>query len=128
MTIAANVGDVAILGFDAYFPDSVVGFVPANGISELYLFYVFTAMKDEFVRTAIKSTQLNLNIDRVKEMYVPLAHDSAEQHEIVQYLEEVCPEIDELIAKKAQVINSLEQYKKSLIYEYVTGKKEVPQI
>ena len=64
MTIAANVGDVAILNFDAYFPDSVVGFVPNKNIRTLYLFYVFSAMKDEFIRTAIKSTQLNLNIDR----------------------------------------------------------------
>ena len=40
------------------------------------------------------------------------------------YLEK-CAEIDELIRKKEELITYLETYKKSLIYEYVTGKKEV---
>lgn len=125
MTIAANVGDVAILNFDAYFPDSVVGFIPSKNIRTLYLFYVFSAMKDEFTRTAIKSTQLNLNIDRVKETFIPVTHDSNEQCEIENYLESKCSEIDGLIAKKEQLVKELESYKKSLIYEVVTGKREV---
>ena len=125
MTIAANVGDVAILNFNAYFPDSVVGFIPNKNIRTLYLFYVFSAMKDEFTRTAIKSTQLNLNIDRVKETFIPVTHDSNEQSEIENYLESKCAEIDGLIAKKEQLVKELESYKKSLIYEVVTGKREV---
>lgn len=125
MTIAANVGDVAILNFDAYFPDSVVGFIPNKNIRTLYLFYVFSAMKDEFTRTAIKSTQLNLNIDRVKETFIPVTLDSNEQCEIENYLESKCAEIDGLIAKKEQLVKELESYKKSLIYEVVTGKREV---
>ena len=125
MTIAANVGDVAILNFDAYFPDSVVGFIPNKNIRILYLFYVFSAMKDEFTRTAIKSTQLNLNIDRVKETFIPVTLDSNEQCEIENYLESKCAEIDGLIAKKEQLVKELESYRKSLIYEVVTGKREV---
>lgn len=124
MTIAANVGDVAILNFDAYFPDSVVGFVPNKNIRTLYLFYVFSAMKDEFIRTAIKSTQLNLNIDRVKETFIPVTLNVNEQCEIENYLESKCAEIDGLIAKKEQLVKELESYKKSLIYEVVTGKRE----
>lgn len=125
MTIAANVGDVAILNFDAYFPDSVVGFIPNKNIRTLYLFYVFSAMKDEFTRTAIKSTQLNLNIDRVKETFIPVTLNVNEQCEIENYLESKCAEIDGLIAKKEQLVKELESYKKSLIYEVVTGKREV---
>ena len=125
MTIAANVGDVAMLNFDAYFPDSVVGFVPNKNIRTLYLFYVFSAMKDEFIRTAIKSTQLNLNIDRVKETFIPVTLNVNEQCEIENYLESKCAEIDGLIAKKEQLVKELESYKKSLIYEVVTGKREV---
>ena len=49
-----------------------------------------------------------------------------EQLEIVDYLTEQCVEMDKLIAKKEQFLGELEKYKKSLIYEYVTGKKEVP--
>lgn len=125
MTIAANVGDVAILNFNAYFPDSVVGFIPNKNIRTLYLFYVFSAMKDEFTRTAIKSTQLNLNIDRVKETFIPVTLNVNEQCEIENYLESKCAEIDGLIAKKEQLVKELESYKKSLIYEVVTGKREV---
>ena len=125
MTIAANVGDVAILNFDAYFPDSIVGFIPNKNIRTLYLFYVFSAMKDEFTRTAIKSTQFNLNIDRVKETFIPVTLNVNEQCEIENYLESKCAEIDGLIAKKEQLVKELESYKKSLIYEVVTGKREV---
>lgn len=48
-----------------------------------------------------------------------------EQKEIVGYLDAKCAEIDELIAKKEQLVKELESYKKSLIYEVVTGKREV---
>ena len=50
----------------------------------------------------------------------------AEQHQIADYLDTKCAQIDELIALKQQKITELQDYKKSLIYEYVTGKKEVP--
>ena len=49
----------------------------------------------------------------------------SEQEEIVEYLDEKCEGIDDLIAKKQQYLIEIENYKKSLIYEYVTGKKEV---
>lgn len=49
-----------------------------------------------------------------------------EQKKIADYLDEKCNEIDILIKNKQKQLKTLEQYKKSLIYEYVTGKKEVP--
>lgn len=49
----------------------------------------------------------------------------SEQEEIVEYLDEKCEGIDDLIAKKQQYLTEIENYKISLIYEYVTGKKEV---
>ncbi len=48
-----------------------------------------------------------------------------EQKDIANYLDKKCSAIDELIAKKEQYLSEIENYKKSLIYEYVTGKKEV---
>lgn len=48
-----------------------------------------------------------------------------EQIEIIEFLNTKRSEIDTLIAKKEQIVTELESYKKSLIYEYVTGKKEV---
>ena len=49
-----------------------------------------------------------------------------EQYQIVNYLDTKCSEIDTLIADKKRQLDTLADYKKSLIYEYVTGKKEVP--
>lgn len=58
---------------------------------------------------------------------VPLFEPSLdEQQEIADYLDQKCSEIDALIAKKERFLVEMENYKKSLIYEYVTGKKEVP--
>ena len=48
-----------------------------------------------------------------------------EQKEIVEYLDSKCNEIDQLIKNKEKIVEELENYKKSVIYEYVTGKKEV---
>ena len=48
-----------------------------------------------------------------------------EQQQITDYLDSKCAEIDSIIAEKKQQIETIEEYKKSLIFEYVTGKKEV---
>ena len=47
------------------------------------------------------------------------------QKEIAEYLDDKCADIDALVAKKQQYLTEIENYKKSLIYEYVTGKREV---
>ena len=49
-----------------------------------------------------------------------------EQQQIADYLDARCSEVDALIADKKKQLELLADYKKSLIYEYVTGKKEVP--
>lgn len=125
MNIAANVGDVAVLDFDSYFPDSVVGFIPKEEYYWNYLYYVFYAMKTSFVRTAILSTQLNLNIERIKDMNIPVTVNYDEQCQIAEYLDEKTSHINSLIKQKSELLIELEAYKKSLVYEYVTGKKEV---
>ena len=72
MAIAANIGDVALLDFEACFPDSVVGFVPRNGVERDYLFRVFQTMKSELIREAPINTQGNLNVDRIGSRAVPI--------------------------------------------------------
>ena len=49
-----------------------------------------------------------------------------EQEEIIAYLDKQCSEMDALIARKTALLEEMERYKKSVIFEYVTGKKEVP--
>lgn len=56
---------------------------------------------------------------------VVLIPPTVEQKEIADYLDNKCAQIEELIFAKQSQIETLESYKKSLIYEYVTGKKEV---
>lgn len=124
MTIAANVGDVAVLNFDACFPDSVVGFVPAEETHWNYLYYVLSAMKQQFTRNAIISTQLNLNVEIIKEEFIPIVAYQ-EQLDIAQYLDNKCSAIENSILRKKDIIEKLTAYKKSLIFEVVTGKKEV---
>lgn len=124
MTIAANVGDVAVLNFDACFPDSVVGFVPAEETHWNYLYYVLSAMKQQFTRNAIISTQLNLNVEIIKEEFIPIV-PYQEQLDIAQYLDNKCSAIENSILRKKDIIEKLTAYKKSLIFEVVTGKKEI---
>lgn len=62
------------------------------------------------------------NFVKVPLFMIPLE----EQKEIADYLNIKCKEIDEILTLKKHQLATLEQYKKSLIYEYVTGKKEVP--
>ena len=61
------------------------------------------------------------NFAKVRLFAVPID----EQKEIADYLDKKCDEIDKLIEQKELLIEELENYKKSLIFEYVTGKKEV---
>ena len=66
-----------------------------------------------------------MTAEAIKNSPIPIP-SIPEQSEIVAYLNEKTAAIDSLIQKKEQLISELEAYKKSLIYEYVTGKKEIP--
>ena len=66
-----------------------------------------------------------LNWEEVKRLQI-IVPSEEEQKEIVNFLEKRCSEIDSLIKSKEKLIEELTAYRKSLIYEYVTGKKEVP--
>lgn len=72
-------------------------------------------------------TRASLGQNLLKSMPV-LVPPKGEQQEIANYLDAKCAEIDNLISKKEQYITEIENYKKSLIYEYATGKKECPAI
>ena len=69
-------------------------------------------------------TRASLGQSLLKSMPV-LLPPLEEQKEIADYLDATCAEIDKLIAKKEQLVKELESYKKSLIYEVVTGKRGV---
>lgn len=91
-----------------------------------FLFYYLksTAFLEEIKQYIKANTQANVGLDSVSKTKIalPSVH---EQQKIVEYLRDKCKKIDALIAKKQQYLTEIENYKKSLIYEYVTGKKEV---
>ncbi len=73
---------------------------------------------------SLSAAQPGLSVDRIKEKCLPLPPLS-EQQAIASYLDEKCADIDRLIAIKQQKIEKLKDYKKSVIYEAVTGKTEI---
>lgn len=89
-----------------------------------FSFYIFKAVKDYLTRKAVGGGQPNISQETIKQLWLPIP-SADEQIEISNYLDEKCRSVDALIAKKQQYITEIENYKKSLIYEYVTGKKEV---
>ena len=89
-------------------------------------FLIRNCYKDEFRRISggIREGQWDLSADLFAKESV-LIPPKKEQIKIVEYLNTKCAEIDDVIVDKKKQLETLEQYKKSLIYEYVTGKKEV---
>ena len=126
MTIAANIGDVAVLDFAACFPDSIVGFVPRDGVHRDFLYYVFLAMKPELLREAPVNTQGNLNVERIGShgTQIPLP-GVMEQSAIAAFLDCETAKLDALIAKIRQAINHLKEFRTALISAAVTGKIDV---
>lgn len=133
-----DVGDLVVHGMD--------GFAGAIGISDSrgkaspvlnvlntkqnkkYIMYylrnmaygeVFTALS-----TGIRVRSCDLRWNKLAELLYPLPPID-EQNNIVNYIDEQIARTNEIIADKKSQIETLEEYKKSLIYEYVTGKKEV---
>ena len=95
----------------------------------LYPKYAMYALNSETVYMqgaldTIGSTAPHVNISTICNYLLPVP-TLTEQKEVADYLDATCAEIDGLIAKKEQLVKELESYKKSLIYEVVTGKREV---
>ena len=67
-----------------------------------------------------------LNWDDIKRLQI-VVPSQKEQTRIATFLDRKCAEIDSAITDKKAQLETLEQYKKSLIYEYVTGKKQVKE-
>ena len=79
----------------------------------------------EMYSAGMRIGQWDLSIDDFLGIEVAIPQSKEEQKLIADYLDKKCDKVDKLIFIKQQKIEKLNQYKKSLIYEYVTGKKEV---
>lgn len=134
-----NVGDLVVHGMD--------GFAGAIGISDSrgkgtpvlnvldstqnkrYIMYYLRSMAYNGVflalATGIRVRSCDTNWNKLKELLYPKPSID-EQEEIASFIDNKIQLLDELIEKKETLLIELENYKKSVIYEYVTGKKEVP--
>lgn len=133
-----DVGDLVVHGMD--------GFAGSIGISDSrgkaspvlnvldteqnkrYIMYYLRSMayNDVFVAlaTGIRVRSCDLRWNKLAELLYPLP-PIEEQQAIVEHIDSVLERTNAIIAEKKQQIETIEEYKKSLIFEYVTGKKEV---
>lgn len=104
----------------------VMFFRPEDSSDARYIMYsIYGPLVREYIASKNSgSTVGHLKLGQVA--CIPIFYcPPLEQKEIADYLDAKCAEIDGLIAKKEQLVKELESYKKSLIYEVVTGKREV---
>ena len=125
--------------FDIDVTPRCIGIIKQNGITSpaysqfkmkqiakarfYYYYYLMLDYTKELLHLA-KNLRHSLTEDQlgaIKQLVPPLD----EQQEIADYLDNKCAEIEQIIADKKSQIETLDNYKKSLIFEYVTGKKEV---
>lgn len=134
-----DIGDLVIHGMDAF--AGAIGFSDSRGKTtpvvhvcntvgnNRYFMYYLRAMAygnilmDLSNGVRIRSSDYR-NFDRLGVFGIAIPPRD-EQDEIAEYLDRKCAQIEQLIAIKQAKIEKLEQYKRSLIYEYVTGKREV---
>ena len=115
ITIAANIGDTAILDYDCAFPDSLIGITPASNVEPLFLEFYLRTQKEEMNRLAPKGTQKNINIQFLQPWPVVLP-PLPEQRAITQVLRTVQQ------AKEAteKVIAAARQLEQSLVRHLFT--------
>ena len=89
-----------------------------------YMYYMLEALDyTDYITGSTEPVLSQEKLSKVKVCVPPLA----EQRSIADYLNMKCSEIDELITVKQLKIEALKEYKKSVIYEYVSGEKRVPR-
>lgn len=127
--VGATIGKSAIVDIDDEFSVYVsLTHIRANKyIQNKFLNYVLNT--DLFKKMCsididFAGSQGNLNVADLKEYKIPVP-PIKEQKEISEFLDKKCANIDEVINKQKESLETLKKYKQSLIYEYVTGKKRV---
>ena len=124
--IRPNLNKVIIAPFDGLCSADMYP-IESNQMTKFILYMMLSDYFVEQVSIVIhdRVKMPKINQDELGEIRVviPIPRD---QIDIVRYLDEKCSEIDAIITEKKEQLEVLDEYKKSLIYEYVTGKKEVP--
>ena len=122
-----SVGNTAISMIDACTNQACCCLKPNNDTDLKFLFYWINFCKPDFLFRAEGGGQPNISQNKIKNQILCMPPKS-EQQAIAEYLDNKCSKIDTIIQDKQQQLEKLEQYKKATIFEYVTGKKQVPEV
>ena len=121
----APIGSVAINKVELCTSQGCLSVVSKTGnVNNKYFYYLFSVNDETFNLFGSGTTFKEISAKDFLNVKFPLP-SLDEQQEIADYLDNKCAEIEQIIADKKSQIETLDGYKKSLIYEYVTGKKEV---
>lgn len=111
-----------------FLPDRLWQITFKDGLSPKYAWYYLSGIRVRqyisSLSTGTSSSMQNISQSQYGNIFITIP-SIGEQSEITKYLDEKCRSVDALVTKKQQYLIEIENYKKSLIYEYVTGKKEV---
>lgn len=129
--ICSRNGSAKLIGKNAIIPEGLCASFGAfmmiyRSKCPEYLRYILSSSIFSYYLGTFLTVSVNqLTGGNFNNIQFPYTDNPEEQKNIVDYLDKQSSKYDNLISKKEKVITELEQYKKSLIYEYVTGKKEV---
>lgn len=122
ITIAANIAETGILGFDACFPDSVIGVVPNPNEAEVgYVEYVLQSFKARLQALGQGSAQANINMGTFENERFPFPKVE-EQRRIVTKLDALSEESQRLESIYRQKLTALDDLKKSLLHQAFSGQ------
>ena len=128
MSLNGTYGTLSMYDNEPIMLSKSVGYINVcNKETKEYLYYFLQSSlaQNQMTISLAGTTIANLSLATVRNLKICLP-SICEQQQIADYLDIKCSEIDALIADKKRQLDILADYKKTLIYEYVTGKKEVP--
>lgn len=120
----APIGLVAISKKDLCTNQGCLSCVPKKDLNIKYFYYQMSTLQENFELEGSGTTFKEISQDKFKN-YKLKYPDINQQNKIVDYLDNICSRLYQVIDYRKQIIEKLEEYKKSLIYECVTGKREV---
>ena len=118
-SIYATLGAVSELKVSATINQAMLALIPKNHVCKNYYKYSLKAIRDYAVSETSANTQANLNLNKVKNYYLPVP-SLPEQQKIADFLDEKCSHIDSILEKTKASIDECKQLKQSVITQAVT--------
>ena len=120
ITIAANIAETAFLGFDACFPDSIVGFSASKAVLPEYIELFIKSVRTKIESYAPATAQKNINLNTLENLIVPYC-SLTEQTQIVAILESKLTACDQLAAELSKQLKQAELLKQAVLKAAFSG-------